>query len=557
MKSDRFFLCAVFLLAGLATLHAQDSAAAIAQARMKLESNDYPSAQAILTQAANAFPAAAAQVSSAYSDFGIVEYDRRNFLNAYSAFREALKLQSTNTTATQYYLRMRREMDVAKLRNEYVPPAAPSVSGPAETAGPTTAAQAKAEREEDLKILVDQLKVAETRMSAIESTATNKQAENDLLRQQLESQRQMVERMLSAPRTTTAARPTAEENAALQDTIRLLSEIAERDQSRPIVVQSDPALQGLVEQLAATREAIGKPNVLNIALVAIAAATAAALFGLIVFLLVAANRAKSRNPRSYEANLGVAALPTAPAGGGYVAVGMARTDTPLLEFIDSGPSNPDQRDLAVRRDLLKAERLNRMYEEVRGGSLGWNTVRQYIGELELSLRAEILSVVERKLAEGDLISNEAILPVLFPFLTDYDDFVREKAELLARTALGSRKASGGAESEEGDSRAEREDLDPLSLKNLMEIPRKLQTMFKNHDQTLMTAKLCRGMATVLGFSKEDRNLLYKAALAHDCGYLMMERDQLVRTVAKQEIDEEDFEIHSIPCDLGNRLFRGD
>lgn len=538
----------VLLYLGLSFAFADELESAISQAQARMEIGDYAGARQLLSQAAKASPSGAGRLAEAYAEIGVAEYDRRNFQNAYLAFRESLKLQATNQTATQYYLRMRREMDVAHLKNEYEPPAgsegaAKGAPHPAETAAAAPAStapnavQTQSDREEDLRILIDQLKVAETRLSAVEITASSRQTENETMRQQLESQRQLMERMLVSQRTSVAS-PSASDNARLEETIRLLSEVVEREQNRTIVVQSDPALQGLVERMAETQEKLRKGGPLDIALVAVLSLIGASLAGLSVFVILAVAHARKRKAGTAEAGFEVAALPAAAAGD-YAVIGMPRSESPLLEFIGAGPKDGDAMDLAIRRDLLKAERLNRMYEEVRSGSLSWNTVRQYIGELELSLRADILKTVELKLDEGDLISNEAVLPVLFPFLTDYDDFLRKKSESLARRALEA-AGKGGSSSFEGEEGTD--DLDPLSIKNLLHIPEKLQTVFRNQDQTLLTAKLCRGMAAVLGFSSGDRNLLYKAALAHDCGYLLLDRDRLARTIAKREIDDEDFKF---------------
>jgi HD-GYP domain-containing protein (c-di-GMP phosphodiesterase class II) len=57
---------------------------------------------------------------------------------------------------------------------------------------------------------------------------------------------------------------------------------------------------------------------------------------------------------------------------------------------------------------------------------------------------------------------------------------------------------------------------------------------------LVTAKISRGIGNILGLSTDDCNLLYKSALAHDCGYLALDRDTLIRTISKPEITEEDF-----------------
>lgn len=564
MRRALVFLLVLFT--ALAPVFSQTTDELVSEARALVAANKYVEADAKLAQ----LPAAEAKVvSEAYTEFGVTEFNRRNFRNAYAAFRSALKLQATNQIATQYYLRMRREMDVANLKNEYVPPvketAGPTVTASTEplaasTVPPMSVAPVAPVPDVQITELKSALDDASSRLQAMESSVTTTSDENKVLKGQVEQQLKLlqtfIDRQAAIPaKPVAAATPaqTAQEKALVAQTIELLVKMSEKVDAPPqVVVQSDPALKELAARLETSQGNQRQGSSLDIVVVIALAVLGAAFLGLVVFLFVAAARSRRRNASQYDQGLDASSMQTIATGGtSYAAIGQYRSETPLLEFIDSTPQSAGGTDLAIRRDLLKADRLNRMYEEVRAGSLGWNTVRQYIGELEVSLRSEILKTVERKLEEGDLIASEAILPVIFPFLTDYDDFVREKSEKLARRALtDSRKASRGESSGEDGESTGVEDLDPLSLKNLMGIPLKLKSIFKGNEQTLITAKVCRGMGTVLGLSSEERNLLYKTALAHDCGYLMLDRDRLVRTIAKQEIDDEDFafiQSHVVQC----------
>ena len=493
-----------------------------------------------------------------FAEMGVQEYGIKNYKNAYDSFRKALKYDPTNTQASSYFIRIRREMNVSALKNEAPPrvkavPAAEIAAAPA-TAPAVTPVAAQPTPPPVSTVELTELKGAlddaSSRLQAMESSVTTTSDENKVLKGQVEQQLKLlqtfIDRQAAAPaKPTAAAAPaqTAQEKALVAQTIELLTKMSEKEAAPPqIVMQSDPALKELMARLETSQEDQRQGRSLDLIVFIALAILGAAFVGLVVFLFVVASRSRKRNDSQYEKSIDASSIQaTVPGNSPYMAIGQYRGETPLLEFIESAPQGAGGTDLAIRRDLLKADRLNRMYEEVRTGSLGWNTVRQYIGELEVSLRTEILKTVERKLDEGDLISSDAILPVIFPFLTDYNDFVREKSEGLARRALTeNRKPTGGANGEEGEEAANADDLDPLSVKNLMDIPRKLKMIFKDNEQSLMTAKVCRGMGAILGLSPEERNMLYKTALAHDCGYLMLDRDRLVRTISKQEIDEEDF-----------------
>ncbi len=554
----------LFLALAVPAAFAQGSDAILDQARIAYRDESFEKAFALVADGipeTSTEPGIRGRSAEFLSGIGLQEYSIRNFKNAYEAFRKALKYDPTNAQATTYFLKMRREMDVTNLANE-APPRAAVTADAGTTAGPAggsattasgTAPAATQVSDVELTELKGALEDAGARLRAMETSVSSTSDENKILKAQVDQQLTLIQTFIekqaaassaaAKPGVATAPAATAQEKALIAQTVELIAKMSEQETALPqIVMQSDPALKDLVERLAASQENLNKGNPLDLAVVIAVSAVGVSLFALVLLLVVSAARAKKRAAGRFNRTMEPEAGQSKTlVGASYAAIGQSRSETPLLEFIESAPQDGETRDLAIRRDLLKAERLNRMYEEVRTGSLGWNTVRQYIGELEVSLRSEILKTVERKLDEGDLVAPEAILPVIFPFLTDYDDFVREKSEKLARRALLEARKGGGGMGD-GDGAMDERDLDPMSVKNLMDIPRRLQALFKNQDQTLMTAKICRGMGAVLGLSPDDRNLLYKSALAHDCGYLMLDRDRLARTIAKQEIDDDDFDF---------------
>lgn len=501
------------------------------------------------------------QAADTLGSIGNQEYDIKNFKNAYEAFRKALKYDPTNTRSTQYFLKMRKEMDTANLKNEAGPRVKPSAvttapvtgtTGSGEPGGTqttttiTTAAQPVVS-DVALTELKSALEQSDARLKSMESSVASADQQNVQLRAQAEQQMKLLQTFMTTqaakPAATTAAaapKQSADEKALIAQTVELLAMMAEREsQPAQIVVQSDPALQTLVETLTSQNTARSKQDTVNLTVLIILAVLGVAIIVFIVIIVLSIVRARKKGGMGqssrYEGDMPQLAQTQSPT---YIGSSSSSGNTPLLEFIGSNSTAVGRPvDFDLHKDLLKADRLKRMYDEVRNGTLNWNTVREYIGELEISLKAEILKVVEQKINQGDLLSSEAILPILFPLVTDYDDFIREKSEKLATRAVAGEKSSTTLGVTDASSTTP---SDPLDIRSLMEIPKALQLLFKTQEQSLVTAKISRGIGNSLGLSTDDCNLLYKSALAHDCGYLMLDRDVLVRTISKPEITDEDF-----------------
>ncbi len=572
MHSKRFLLSVAFILAALAC-YAQ-GASVLSSAAQAYQQDSYEKAFSTIAEAIPETSADAAlkrQAADALAGIGIQEYDGRNFKNAYESFRKALKYDPTNARATQYFLKMRKEMDTANLKNEGAPRTKPVVpetaaasaavvsttSATAVPAATQAAAAAPSGNDVALTELKAALEQADARLKSMESSVASTNQEKEQLRSQADQQLKLLQTFMATqaaqaeqaaktaaakPAASSAAAPqqSAAERALIAQTMALLAKMSDREAAPPqVVVQTDPELKSLVEKLdAQSKSQAGKDSLITVIMVLVGL-TGAGILVFVFFFANAMQKSRKRAAANYQGRYeGEPAQFGGSQSGTYLSASKPSGETPLLEFIGSNSTAVGRPvDFDVRRDLLKADRLKRMYDEVRNGTLNWNTVREYIGELEVSLKAEILKIVEQKINEGDFISSEAVLPIIFPLVTDYDDFIREKSEKLAARAVAGTSSGNliGASASGGESAA-----DPLGVRALMEIPNALQILFKNQDQSLVTAKISRGIGNALGLSTDDCNLLYKAALAHDCGYLMLDRDVLQKTIGKPEITEEDF-----------------
>ena len=555
MMQKKFGLAILVSLFILPALFAQDTGF-LDTAMTLYGQNRYQEAYDLIVQKVPEATAAAAlktASSQTLTDIGTSEYKRRNFKNAYECFKKALKFVPTNSVATQSYLKIKKEQDVNNLKNEWVPPVtaappaiteAPSAT-PSGTDGTTGAAGTvnaqgsqgsqgpqgaqpavtSAVTNENINALLQKLDTTANQLTSLQSSDQATRKENEYLRSQIEQQRGMLQQIqvqqAKAPATIVTSAPavSAENQAVIQQTLKLLGEVT----NKLVEQQNNP--------VAPAPAASIYPQWLLIALVSFILVLILGLVLVVLFLFARAKsrrNAQGRDVASYSFPMETSFL------------GSPSVPRPMLDFRSEGGGREERslsvQDSGLKRDLLKADHLNRLYEEVRNGTLSWETVRKYIGEMEVELKASILKIVEAKLDEGDLVSNEAILPVLFPFLNDYDAFIREKSEKLAHSALTS-STGGGTET-----KMINEDAGPFDVKMLMAVPEKLKTILKGNDQSLVVAKLSRGIAKHLGMSSIDCQDIYRASLAHDAGYLMLDQERLQKIIAKTEITDEDMEF---------------
>ncbi|HAW85196.1 MAG TPA: hypothetical protein DCX65_02735, partial [Spirochaetaceae bacterium] len=400
MKHIRYLLV-LLAVAALVPAYGQ-SADLIAAANAAYQAESFERAFAIIADGlpeTSTNTALKRQAAEALATIGVAEYGIRNFRNAYEAFRKALKYDPSNTTATQNFLRMRRELDVNNLRNEAGPRvvAAPVTAPTTEPAAATGAAAGStatgtapaavpagtattteppaagvaasvpvATAAVDLSELKTALEQADARLLSMESSVTSTNQENAQLRAAAEQQLRLLESLIAAQASTqasaqaatqaaaqaaaqAASRPTAAPAAAavpvqsaaerelIAQTMALLAAMSEREAVAPqVVVQSDPELVNLMARLDEQGQVRQSQQNFNVILLIVVLVLGG---GLIVFFLIfflLVLRARKRSAGNRQAGYeGDHPQFPGPQSAGYLSAGQPAGETRLLEFIGS------------------------------------------------------------------------------------------------------------------------------------------------------------------------------------------------------------------------------
>jgi uncharacterized protein YoxC len=422
-------------------------------------------------------------------------------------------------------------------------PPHPTPPTPVQPVTPPSLPQPTIELEEVKKAL----ELTNNQLKAIEQAVTTTSRENELLRSQVDQQLKMIQTFMEQQAKTPPSPEKSEaEKELVAKTMELLAKLSIQEPKAPqVVLQQDPEIKSLVQQLAEKQQKRSETPWLTYSTIIALGILGFGILALALLFIGIARRARTRSAQKTIQEPSMTAFGTYP----YQINDQRAGALPLLGFM--GQEKPEasyQPNLDFMKELIHSDRIMQMVEEMRKGKLSWDMIRENIQELEVSLKIEILKIVEKKLAEGDLITPEAVLPILFPFINDFDSYILEKSNHLARKALSSDQKllppSNG------------EDTSLLSLKTLMAIPTQLSEMLRGLDQSLVTAKLSRSIAVTLGLSHEECNLLYKTAIAHDCGYLLLEKDKLQSIISRPEITEEDFEFIKQHTVKGLEYFQG-
>jgi HD-GYP domain-containing protein (c-di-GMP phosphodiesterase class II) len=403
--------------------------------------------------------------------------------------------------------------------------------------------------------LEEQKKASERELQDVRESAAAAKSENALLRSELEQQKRLMEQL--GDNVVKSGQTARQENRSFADLVASYKNLIDGER------EAREAETGVIAgELKEHRKLLEEQKSANTILLLAAAGgfilLAALLF--IFFFLTARSRMRKLFDRQRAAlAFSRYGVPAPAIGNPQLPVSRSAPESFLLEVSptpSSGEGKEEEGQNTLLRDLIRAERLKKMYDMMKNGSLDWDTVRDYISELDKELRADILKVVETKLLENDLITPQAALSVLFPYLTEYDDFLREKAEHLAKKALDAEYGRQAGRFDEGELPVNADDDSPFGVKRLMEIPGLLKTALKGRDGSLRTAKIVRGICSVLGLSGEDGSTAYRAALAHDAGYLLLDKSRLQRVLAKNKLGEEDFRFIQSHAKKGVDYFSG-
>jgi putative nucleotidyltransferase with HDIG domain len=453
-------------------------------------------------------------IADNYNIIGEKEYNRSNFLNAYECYRKAVKVYPTHKAASNNFWKMKKNFDVDNLKNE-------GGTRIATTDGTVTDTLDKAE---------DMLKELEKS----EASATDSE-EIRRYKEELARQNELIKEMQRAYGTggTAVAYQDPASRQLLNDLVKLYEDaLATKEVDPDILASQMKEYRIIFEQQQASQF-----NLVIIFIGSIAGLLIVIFLALYILYRIARKRQKERFAfaTSYDMGLGY----TSP-------LSLEEKHAHLLSYQDTAKDsetkeieNENSAEKDVYQDIVKAEHLKEMYNEKKYGTLKWDTVKEYISDLEKELRSDILYVVENKINSGDLEDYTQILPVIFPFLTDSDDYLRDKAQHLLTSAVESdnkrKRTHVLLEYDEGQKKGAGSFL---SIPSLMKHIDKLKyTKTARGEHCINTAKYARGMAAVLNFPKENVDFIYKSALVHDIGYLLLDKDKLADIETKKDINE--------------------
>ncbi len=525
----------------LSAIHRTAATAAQESAAAKAELERQKQVSALETETLRKLVAASSQEAATAK----AEAEKQKQLSAL----EAETLRRTAGVSAQESAAIRAELEKQRLASERELETARKATA----AATLEAGAVKAEVER-------QRQLAEQQREDLQKAALAAKDDSQTLRSELGQYQVLVDQLKQRVTSTDAA--SRQDTKALTDLVALYQKSMEGQEAA-----SEQTAKVLADQLAEQRRLLDeqKQALLKRNLLLFGSLGLLALILLGLLFLVFRARARFRRARATGMPGSYAAIGAGAEGAQPSLARIAGRDSLLLEFVpearekgESTASQPSSGETGMYRDLLRAERLKRMHDQMKQGTLTWDTVREYIGELEKDLRIDILKVVEREIAEGKGVDPRAVLAVLLPFLTEHDDYLRDKAESLAKGALAGATPRRGqalltalpepAQPDEGDS--------PLSVAMLLEITEELKQVLKDRERSTATAKIAQGLARQLNLSAADADLLYKSALAHDVGYLALDRDELTRILGKPVLAEEDLRFIEGHAKRGVEYFKG-
>ncbi|MBN2352168.1 MAG: HD domain-containing protein [Spirochaetales bacterium] len=532
--------CTLLFIFTAAILSAQTLQDAIVQAKAAYAAGQYRQAVGLIDVAASTYATGfdnKTVIADAYNEIGEKEYAKKNLLNAYECYRKAVKIYPTHKAASENFWKIKQNYDVATLKNEGANSSSTATVG---TDGGTTFPSDGASGTAYSAAQLDELKKYQTELAR----------QSDLIKQ------------LQTAYANARSQPASVDPQTAAYNREILNNLTKLYQNA--VSMKDPRdLDILTAQMNAYRAMFERQQTSQSTLTWVILCSFIGLILVIVLTLlilyrIARRRRKQRFAYASDYDgLGLGAAQS-PAG--------LEDRRPLLlaqeaAFPDAAAGEAKgketEQETDLYRDVIRAERLKEMANEKKYGSLKWDTLRDYIGELEKELRSEILYVVENKLNSFDGDDYAAVLPVLFPFFTDSDDYLRDKAHRLLERAI--EKQAGPAPTDlllDYDGADRKKAKDPLSVASLLKHVDKLKDIKPGRrEHSVNVSRYARGMGLVLKLPAETQELLYKTALVHDIGYALLDRDTLDEIAEKKELTDKETDFIRTHTEKGVAYFK--
>jgi HD superfamily phosphohydrolase YqeK len=459
---------------------------------------------------------------------------------ALEVYKQAYKLWPNNSEIKSAYESLKNGTLQAK----------PGETTPAVGTAPTAAVEAPKTAEE----VKTQIAKAEEALTAITKAETGavvpvagsqEDVKEKALQEELDRQKQLIAKMKSEYASSavknTDTTSIKQDSQKVEDLLFLYQQMLAQKTSE----EKTSDMSQFVEVMKQYRTDLESQSMSPLSIAFIAGGSSLGLILIVLIALLMFARARGRRRAQHAQGVGG---PPSYAGGLYQQQSPAygaqeeKRSGFLLGYDGGDQGGPELAEPAeevsddMYKDLLKYDKLKKIHAQMKTGNLNWDTVRENIDILHKDLQTEILKIAEMKMNAGDVTDYSMILPVLFPFLTSGDDYLRKKSNVLAyklveteKQKTGEEKAAAGGAGENAPS-AELKDLSDVRI--LTRYAADLDKLLGVKAHSLNVANYAKRIGVTIGLDKEQIELLYKAGLVHDFGYFLY--DEAVHGEMKKE-----------------------
>ncbi|MCX7037625.1 MAG: HD domain-containing protein [Spirochaetes bacterium] len=567
---QRLLFCLAFLLLLPAVSHTddkEDSKKYYEEGRAKYTSGDLDGAIALLDKAFeldNRNFKAQKLLAENLDSKGKQLVSAQSFDQALEAYKKAYKLWPNNAEIKAMYEGLKNgtiQEQYKKAAALQEPPPQPAAAAPAQ------------QPQEEIKKQLDEAEQALTEISKTETpekgAASPQETQTEkALQEELERQKQLIAKMKSdfekGKATPGDATGTTKSSQEITDLLFMYQQML----AQKTAAEKTPDLSQFVEVMKQYRMDIENKNASPLTVILLAGGSSLGLIIIILLIILVLARVQKKRRRATAPGYAAAqqgyygGLPQDPSQ-------PYRTQEEIRPAFLIGSDGGDQGEAelvapaeevsdAMYKDLLKYEKLKSMHSQMKTGNLNWDTVRENIDILHNDLQTEILKIVEMKLMAGDVTDYSEVLPVLFPFLTSGNDYLRKKSNVLAYKVLESEKQKideekASLEGREGAMQIpELKDLSDIKL--LAKYAETLDRQLGRQNHCLNVANYAKRIGVIIGLEKSSLDALYKAGLVHDFGYFLFDEEFCSELRKTPKLSQERLRELSLHPEKGMQFF---
>lgn len=189
-------------------------------------------------------------------------------------------------------------------------------------------------------------------------------------------------------------------------------------------------------------------------------------------------------------------------------------------------------------DVVRAKRLAELADKLNRGEDSWETIQDYVGEMNMELKNEILTAVEKQLNSDAPPDDENVMSVLMPLVTDSSDSIGNRSQRILSKLSDPTRSGGLRISVEGED-DDNDPSDPLSYDSLLQLGRLVDAKTGRPNHSITVGDLSREIAVQLNRHELDSVTVRKIGLVCDIGFLEISDDLIKKS---GPLDEEETEI---------------